>query len=68
MTKDFKTAVVVSEDHLSLIVKLLASYLYHSILKICCLDRVGFHLSFQLLATSSCSCELTTGLVAGSAI
>ena len=63
MVKDFKTAVVVSEDHLSLMASKIASYIYPSF-DLGHLERVGFHLLFQLLATLSCSCELATGLVA----
>ena len=41
----------------------IASYIYPSF-DFGHLERVGFHLLFQLLATLSCSCELATGLVA----
>lgn len=66
MIKDFKTAVVVSEDHLSLMASKIASYIPS--FDFGNLGRVGFRLLFQLLATSFCSCELATGLVTESAI
>ena len=52
MIKDFKTAVVVPEDHLLLIVKLLAtySYIHHSILDI--------WRRWVFICHSSCSCQL----------
>ena len=45
MIKDFKTAVVISEDHLSLIVKLLALYYLSPSFYFGHLKGVGFHLS-----------------------
>ena len=44
MIKDFKTAVVISEDHLSLIVKLLALYYLSPSFYFGHLEMVGFHL------------------------
>ena len=63
MIKDLNTAVVVSEDHLPLMASKIASYIYPSF-SFGHLERVGFHLLFQLSATLSCSCKLATGLVA----
>ena len=44
MVKDFKTAVVISEDHLSLIVKLLVLYYLSPSFYFGHLEGVGFHL------------------------